>query len=282
MRKRQSKKPKKMNLIFIILLYAIAAVLLGYGVYMAMYSMDYALSYSGNSSVAAENILQYVAGSCASYLGLGVLILTGAVILTTINRLQTNIYRMLYRTASAPLPNQEDSLIDDGQQLEFSMDELSYDLKNNPYYEHPKKEAEAISETKTDVEPERKYEFPAEPEKNREKAMAEPKPTRRKAKRKRTSSSKSEKNEPEISAKPAQATAPVAPKTDAGPKESPSQPGQESKPVHTRQEDSSDGVEIKAFTLEDLKNIPPLEKEPNKISSSMIRTILEDDIDKTE
>lgn len=125
--KRQ--QPKLMNLIFIIFLYIITAVLFIYGIYSVKCSLDYIDSYQNNSYITNHNIIQYVAESSIIYFAAGFITLIGAVILTTLNRLQKNIYEIVSQLNSNRMANSYDyndySVIDGGQQIEIPLNDMS-------------------------------------------------------------------------------------------------------------------------------------------------------------
>lgn len=123
----KKQQPKLMNLIFIIILYILTAAFFAYGLFNIKISIDYISSYQNSSFVTDQNIIQYIAGSSIIYFIAGLVTLTGAVILTTLNRLQKNIYEAVLQLNNNRISSSFDydgfSSIDDGQQLEFQINE---------------------------------------------------------------------------------------------------------------------------------------------------------------
>ena len=125
--KRQ--QPKLMNLFFIIILYIITAAFFVYGIYTINCSLDYISSYQNNSYVTNYNKVQYIADSSIIYFIAGIITLIGAVILTTINRLQKNIYEAVFQLNNNRMSSTYDyddfSGFDDGQQMEIPLKETT-------------------------------------------------------------------------------------------------------------------------------------------------------------
>lgn len=88
----KKQQPKLMNLFIIILLYVITAAFFAYGIHVILTSAEYISSYKSSSYATDHNIIQYIADESILYFIAGFITLIGAVILTTLNRLQKNIY----------------------------------------------------------------------------------------------------------------------------------------------------------------------------------------------
>ena len=88
----KKQPPKLMNLFIIIFLYVIAAAFFAYGIHVILTSAEYISSYKSSSYATDHNIIQYIADESILYFIAGFITLIGAVILTTLNRLQRNIY----------------------------------------------------------------------------------------------------------------------------------------------------------------------------------------------
>lgn len=91
----KKQQPKLMNLFIIILLYILTAAFFAYGIHVILTSAEYISSYQNSSYANNHNIIQYVADESILYFIAGLITLIGAVILTTINRLQKNIYESI-------------------------------------------------------------------------------------------------------------------------------------------------------------------------------------------
>lgn len=115
-------QPKLMNITFIILLYILTAAFFVYGLYIVKCNLDYINSYPNNSYITNHNILQYITESSMIYFATGLITLLGAVILTTINRLQRNICNTILNMNNNHITSSYDhnnySYINDDQLLE--------------------------------------------------------------------------------------------------------------------------------------------------------------------
>ncbi len=92
--------PKNVSAPVIVILYLLAAVFLGYGIYMAYDAVVYVNTYDTNEAVSSTNMLQYVVAASASYFGFAIVIFAAASILGALNKVQRNLYQ-----ASAPDAN---------------------------------------------------------------------------------------------------------------------------------------------------------------------------------
>lgn len=124
----KKQQPKLMNLIFIIILYILAVAFFAYGIYIVNQSFDYVQSYQSSSYISDQNRIQYVINSSIIYFGIGLISLIGAVILTTLNRLQKNIYETilhLNNRISSSYDYTKPYLHDDNHQQEFTTNKSS-------------------------------------------------------------------------------------------------------------------------------------------------------------
>ena len=87
-----NKSATKLNTVFMTVLYILSAALFIYGIYMTVYSLNYINIYQSSSAIAFENSLQYVVTSTVTYFGFAFLLLSGALCLRSLNKIQKSIY----------------------------------------------------------------------------------------------------------------------------------------------------------------------------------------------
>ena len=87
-----NKPATKLNTVFMTVLYILSAALFIYGIYMTVYSLEYINTYQSSSAIAFESSLQYVVTSTVTYFGFAFLLLSGALCLRSLNKIQKAIY----------------------------------------------------------------------------------------------------------------------------------------------------------------------------------------------
>ena len=86
-----NKSATKLNTVFMTVLYILSAALFIYGIYMTVYSLKYINIYQSSSAIAFESSLQYVVTSTVTYFGFAFLLLSGALCLRSLNKIQKSI-----------------------------------------------------------------------------------------------------------------------------------------------------------------------------------------------
>lgn len=100
--KSKSKKP---SFGVIVILYLLAALFLGYGIYRVYCSVEYVLSYDSNAAVSTANILQYVVSDSAMYFGFAIVIFAAAHLMNALRKLQfPAVSATLENEAYEPVP----------------------------------------------------------------------------------------------------------------------------------------------------------------------------------
>lgn len=66
-----------------------------YGIYTTAHALAYVKSYQSSAYISDQGQIHYVINSSIIYFGIGLITLIGAVILTTFNRLQKNMYETM-------------------------------------------------------------------------------------------------------------------------------------------------------------------------------------------
>ena len=87
-----NKPSTKLNTVFMTVLYILSAALFIYGIYMAVYSLEYISIYQSSSAIALESSVQYVVTSTVTYFGFAFLLFAGALCLRSLSKIQKAVY----------------------------------------------------------------------------------------------------------------------------------------------------------------------------------------------
>lgn len=130
MKKNSSVKINPITVILCLL----ALIFLGYGIYMVFDSIEYVNSYS-NSSVTAENAMQYIVTSTMAYFGFSVTFFIGAYISQMLYSLKLSL--------TPPVPTMIQNKQDRPEQQKFS--EQNESLQNHKKIEEANKQEKIVS-----------------------------------------------------------------------------------------------------------------------------------------